>query len=73
MKNAIAQFSNVNDGITVFVVPGVNGFHVVLRDDDCGEYFSAVKCFPSEADALAHAEHVASGVPEAGSVISVEV
>jgi hypothetical protein len=59
MDNAVATFTNTQDGITSFVfVATIGGFNVTLRDDDSGEFVGIALNFKDEAKAIAKAKEI---------------
>lgn len=58
MTTILHQFRSQADGITAFVTSGANGFHVSLRDDDCGEFVGATNIYPELDWAVSEARKI---------------
>lgn len=58
MAEIIATFTNNETNITSFVTLGTRGYHVSIRDDDCGEFFPAAKIFKDKEQAIALAKKI---------------
>ena len=58
MAEIIITFKSDEYNITSFVTIGAYGYHVSIRDDDCGEFFPAVKVFKDKEQAIALAQKI---------------
>jgi hypothetical protein len=58
MAEIIATFTNIEANITSFVTIGERGYHVSLKDNDCGEFIPLVRICKDKEQAITEAQKI---------------
>jgi hypothetical protein len=58
MTTILHTYTNEAAGIAAHVAQITKGFSVALQDTDCGEFSPYIEIHPTEASAVASAQHI---------------